>query len=88
MKSDIMAYNICAEFELLIHEIHRCTNHPEKYSTSKIGKKIPCRYSMSAIWTFDNIENNHALYRGEDCMKHFLTSFVILKNCYRSQKKS
>ena len=28
---------------------------------------------MSTIWTFDNIENKHTLYCGEDCMKKFCT---------------
>ena len=46
--SDIMAYNSCADFEFLIKEIHRCTNNPEKSSTSKIGEKIPHRYLMPA----------------------------------------
>ena len=26
------------------------------------------------IWNFDNTENKHTLYRGEDCMKNFCTS--------------
>ena len=29
---------------------------------------------MSTIWAFDNIENKHTLYRGEDCMNKFCTS--------------
>ena len=29
---------------------------------------------MSTIWAFDNIENKHTLYCGEDCMKKFCTS--------------
>ena len=29
---------------------------------------------MSTIWAFDNIENKHTLYRGEDCMKKFWES--------------
>ena len=29
---------------------------------------------MSTIWTFDDIENKHNLYRGEGCMKNFCTS--------------
>ena len=28
---------------------------------------VSCGYSMSAIWAFDSVENNH----GEDCMKKF-----------------
>ena len=31
-------------------------------------------YSMSTIWTFNNIENKHILYQGEDCMKTFCES--------------
>ena len=46
----------------------------ENSSTTKIGEYIPCGYSMSTIWAFDNIENNCTLYRGEDCMKKFCTS--------------
>ena len=40
----------------------------------KIGRLVRCGYSMSAIWAFDNIENKHTLYRGEDCIKRFTTS--------------
>ena len=44
----------------------------QNYSTTKIGEHIR-RYSMSTIWSFDNIENKHTLYGGEDCMKKFCT---------------
>ena len=36
---------------------------------------------MSAIWTFDNTENKHSLYRGEDCMKRFL--YLSKRTCSR-----
>ena len=49
-------------------------NNSETSSTTKIGEHIPCGYSMSTIWAFDNIENKHTLYCGEDCMKKFCTS--------------
>ena len=42
--------------------------------TTKIVEHISCGYSMSAIWSFDNIENKHTLYRGEDCIKKFCES--------------
>ena len=32
---------------------------------------MPCEYSMSAIWTFDVIDNKHDVYRGEGCIKKF-----------------
>ena len=52
-----------------------CANNSENSSPAKIGKHISCRYSMPTIWAFDDIENKHTLYRGEDCMKTF---FVLL----------
>ena len=58
----------------------------------KIGDHIPCRYSMSAIWGFDQIENKHTLYCEKDCMKKFCQSLrehaksvfdFEKKKCYR-----
>ena len=60
-----MPYIIYADIE---------SNNPEKSSTAKLGEHIPWGYSMSTIWAFDNIENKHTLYRGEDCMRKFCTS--------------
>ena len=71
MKSEKMSYIIYTNLESLIKKIDGCENSPEKSSTTKMSKHIPCRYSMSAIWAFDNIENKHSLYRGEDCLKKF-----------------
>ena len=60
MKSDKMPYIIYADIESLIKKIDGCENNPENSSTAKIGEHISCGYSMSTIWTFDNIENKHA----------------------------
>ena len=47
---------------------------------------------MSKIWTFDQIENQHTLYRRKDCMKKFCESLrkhaknitdFEKKKCYR-----
>ena len=35
---------------------------------------ITWRYSISAVWTFDDIENKHYVYRCEDCMKKICES--------------
>ena len=35
---------------------------------------IPYWYSVSTIWTFDGIENNRKVSRGEDYMKKFYES--------------
>ena len=44
-----MAYTIYANLESLIKIIHGCANSPEKPSTTKLGKHIPCAYKMSTI---------------------------------------
>ena len=46
----------------------------ENSLTAEIGEHIPCGYSISTIWPFENIENKYTLYRGEDCMKKSCTS--------------
>ena len=55
----------------MIKKVDRCKNNPEKSPTIKVGEHIPCRHSMSAIWTFDGIDNNCDIYRRKDCMKKF-----------------
>ena len=60
--------------ESFIKKVDECTNNPKKFSTKIIGEHIPCGYSMSTIWAFNNIENKHTLYRREDCMKKFCES--------------
>ena len=70
MKPGKMPNIIHADLDSLIKNIDGCANNPEKSST-KIGKHITCGHSMSAIWTFNYIENKHTLYCREDCMKKF-----------------
>ena len=74
MKSNKMPYIIYADIEPLTKKIDVCENNPEKSLTIKIGKDIPCGYSMSTIWGFDHIEGKHTLYCGKDCMKRFCES--------------
>ena len=45
-----------ADLESLIKKLDGCANNPEKSSTTKIVEHISCRYSISTIWDFDNIE--------------------------------
>ena len=63
-------------------------NNQKNSSTTKIGEHIPCKHSMSNIWTLDDIGNNHTLSRGEDCMKKFC-SFLKdhIKNKLNFEKK-
>ena len=74
MKSDKMPYIIFFDIESLINKGDGCANNPENSSATKIGENIPCGYSMSTIWGFDQIEGKHTLYRGKDSMKKFCTS--------------
>ena len=88
MKSDKMPYIISGDMEYLIEKIDGCANNPENSSTTKIGKHIPCGYSMSTISEFDHIENKHTLYRGKDCMKKFCESLrEHAKNIINFEKK-
>ena len=74
MKSDKIPYIIFADLEFLIKKIDGCGNNPEKSSATNKGVHVPCRYSMSAIWIFDNIEYKHTLHGVEDCIKETCTS--------------
>ena len=50
-----MSYIMYADIESLIQKIDGRANNPEKYSTTKIGKDIPCTYSTSTIRVFDHL---------------------------------
>ena len=54
MNSDKIPCIIYADIEFLTKKIDECTNNPEHSSTTNIGEHIPCGYSMSAVWDFDN----------------------------------
>ena len=73
-KSEKMPYIIYTNLECLIEKIDGCENNPKYSSTTKIGKHIPCGYSLSTVWGFDNIKNKHFLYREKECMKKFCKS--------------
>ena len=75
MKSDKMPYIIYADIESLIKKVDGCASNLECSSTTDIAEHIPCGYSMSTIWAFNNLENRHTLYHGEEYMKKFCESF-------------
>ena len=52
MKSDKMLYIIYTDIEPLIKKNDECANNSEKSLTTKIGKYIPCGFSMSTIWEY------------------------------------
>ena len=55
-------------------KVDGCKNNLGKSFTAKVGEDIPCRYSMSLMYTFDGTENKHDFYRGENCMETFCES--------------
>ena len=61
MKSDKTPFMIYADLESLIKKIDNCKNNPENSLITKIGKHIPCRYSVPTIWAFDNIEKKQSM---------------------------
>ena len=69
-----MPYIIYADMESLIKKIGGCANKSENSLTTKIQEHIPCPYSMSTIWAFDNIENKHTIICAKDCMKKLCES--------------
>ena len=75
-----MSYIIYADIESLLKKVDECADNPENSTTTKVGGHIPCGYSMSIIWIFNNVEHKHTLYCEEDCMK----SFAVLKGvCHK-----
>ena len=62
-KSDKAPSFIYADLESLIKRLDGCQNSFEKSSTTKVVENIPCRYSVSTVWTYDGIENKHNVYR-------------------------
>ena len=63
-KFDKTPYIIYADLKYLIKKVGGCKNNPEKLSTRKVDAHIPCRYSMSTIWTLDGIERRYDVCTG------------------------
>ena len=59
-----------------------------KFFYNKKEEYISCGYSMPPIWSFDNIEIKHTLYRGKGCMSKFCESLKEhVKNIMDFEKK-
>ena len=68
-KCDKATSIICADPECFIEKTDACKNNSENSSTTKAGEHIPSGFSMSKLSSFKNIEHNHDVYRGKDCME-------------------
>ena len=63
------------------------SENSETSSRARIGGNIPCRYSMSTIWAFDQIEYKHITEK--DYLKKFCESLrEHTKKCNWFQKKN
>ena len=71
-KSGKVPFIIYADLECLREKIDGHKNNPENSFTTKVGEHIPSGFSMPTISSFKNIENNHDVHRGKDCMKSFV----------------
>ena len=58
-KSDKVPFNIYADLERLTEKIDGCKSNLENSFTTKIGWHIPSVFSMSAISSFESMENKH-----------------------------
>ena len=73
-KSAKAQFIIYADLECVIEKIKECKNNLENSSTAKIGKRIPSDFKISAISSFNRIENKHDVHRGKDYMKKLCES--------------
>ena len=87
VKYDKMPYIVYADTELLIRKIDELANNLENSSTMKIGKHIPCGYSMSIVLGFNHIEGKRTLYKGKDCMKKLRESLILKRKNVTTNKK-
>ena len=60
-KSDKAPFIIHGDIECISEKNNRCKNNPENSSTTKVCKHIPSGFSMSTIFSFRSIENNHKM---------------------------
>ena len=67
---------IYVDLECIIGKTDVSKNNPENLSAAKVSEHIPSGFSISKIFSFRSIENNHDVYRGKDCMKKFCESLI------------
>ena len=70
-KCDKAPFIIYADHDCITEKIDGCKNNPKNSSTTEVSKHIPSGFLMSAISSFQSIENKHDVYRGKDCLKKF-----------------
>ena len=67
-------YRIYIDLECLIKNIYGCKDNPENSYTRKVGEQNSSSFSVPTILSFKNIENNHDVFRDNDCIKRLCES--------------
>ena len=60
---------IFLDIECLLEKISTFGNNPEKSSTTKLNKHVPCGFSLFNHCSFDTTKSMLDYYRSKDCMK-------------------
>ena len=90
MKPEKMPSIIYPDIESLIKKIDWCENNPEHSLITKIGKHISCGHSLSTVWSFYHIGNNHN--HGKDCimsgssLREHTKNLIDFENNYTASK--
>ena len=68
-KSDKASFFVYTDLKWLVKKMNGCKNNPENWFTTNIGENIPSSISMSTIFSFKSIGNNHDVCRSKDPTK-------------------
>ena len=68
-------------------EMAGCKTNHEKSSATKVSENVPSVFLMFKISSFKDMQNEHDVYRGKDCMKMFCESLREHANEYNEFKK-
>ena len=62
---------LCADFECLLFKMDLCEKNPNMSYTEKRNQHVPCGYSATTSYSYDESLNKRSYYRGADCVEKF-----------------
>ena len=62
---------IYADFECLLFKMDSCEKNPNMSYTEKRNQHVPCGYSATTSYSYDESLNKRSYYRGADCVEKF-----------------
>ena len=79
---------VYADFECLLSKMNSCENCPDKSYTEKKRKHIPCGYSITTCYSYNQTLNKSAYYRGPDCVENVSQELkkILSDNMYFEEK--